>query len=239
MSRFGVVADDAVHFLLSLRGLPGLALEGVYTHFATAEVAGDWDFERQVTRFEQTLENLRAAGFDPGVVHAANSAATVLAPKTHYDMVRCGISIYGLHPADSTKGKVALSPAMSVKAEVTLVKRVPMGEGVSYGLTWRASRPTTVATLSLGYGDGVHRVLSNAIRVLVGDRECHQIGTICMDALMVEVPDGVDVSLGDEAVLVGSQGSSELTMDELARAAGTINYELACAFGMRLPRRYL
>jgi alanine racemase len=128
---------------------------------------------------------------------------------------------------------------MSVKAEVTLVKRVPMGEGVSYGLTWQASRPTTVATLSLGYGDGVHRVLSNAIRVLVGGRECQQIGTICMDALMVEVPDGVDVSLGDEAVLVGAQGSGELTMDELARAAGTINYELACAFGMRLPRRYV
>jgi alanine racemase len=236
MNRIGVAADDAVHFLLSLRGLPGLTLDGTFTHFATADVPGDWDLERQVVRFEEALENMKAAGFDPGVVHAANSAATVLAPRTHYDMVRCGIAVYGLHPSDSTKGRVELEPAMSVKAKVSQVKRVPMGEGVSYGLTWRASKPATVATLPLGYGDGVHRVLSNDMRVLLGGRECAQIGTICMDALMVEVPDGLDVSIGDEAAIVGIQGSAELTLDELATRAGTINYELACAFGMRLPR---
>ncbi len=239
MNRIGVAADDVVHLLLSLRGLPGLALEGAFTHFATADVVGDWDLERQAARFEETLENMRAAGFEPGVVHAANSAATVLAPRTHYDMVRCGIAVYGLHPADSTKGRIELEAAMRVKAQVSQVKRVPMGEGVSYGFTWRASKPTTVATLPLGYGDGVHRLLSNEMRVLLGGRECEQIGTICMDALMVEVPDGLDVSLGDEAVIVGTQGSAELTLDELAARASTINYELACAFGMRLARTHV
>lgn len=235
MNRIGVRAEDVGDMVRWLRDLPGLVMEGVFTHFATADVPGDWEFSRQVQRFGTALEDVRAEGFRPPVVHSANSAATILHPETHYDMVRCGIALYGLHPARATYRAVSLRPAMSVKARVSYVKRIGLGEGVSYGFTWHAGRPTTIATLPLGYADGVHRVLSNKMQVLIGGRRYSQVGRVCMDQLMVEVPDG-DVRPGDEAVLVGEQGGEVILMDELAELAGTINYELACGFALRLPR---
>lgn len=239
MNRIGVDWADAGAFAESLRALPGIALEGVFTHFATADVPGDWDFERQVERFAMAVGDLRERGIDPGIVHAANSPATVLHPQTHLGMVRCGIALYGLHPCDATRDRADLRPAMAIKARVSQVRRVPMGEGVSYGLTWRAASPTTIATLPLGYADGVRRGLSGAMRVLLGGVECRQVGRICMDQFMVEVPRGVEVAIGDEAVLVGSQGGRTLTIDEQAEHLGTINYEVACGYGARLARMYL
>jgi len=239
MNRVGVRAEDAVEFTAALRGLSGIAHEGTFTHFATADAPGDWDFERQMQRFTSALLKMRDEGLDPGIVHAANSAATILHPESHLHMVRCGIAIYGLHPAGSTYGAIDLRPAMSVKARVTFVKRLAMGDGVSYGLTWRAAAPTVIATLPLGYADGVHRVLSNNMEVLLGGIRCPQVGRVCMDQFMVEVPRGLRVAHGDEAVLVGSQGPESITMDELATSAGTINYEMACAFGMRMGRTYI
>ncbi len=239
MNRIGVDWTDAAAFAETLRDLPGIALEGVFTHFATADVPGDWDFERQVERFATAVAGMRERGIDPGIVHAANSPATILHPATHLDMVRCGIALYGLHPCEATRGVIDLHPAMAVKARVSQVRRVPMGEGVSYGLTWRAASPTTVATLPLGYADGVRRGLSGVMRVLLGGVECRQVGRVCMDQLMVEVPRGLDVSEGDEAVLVGVQGDRTLTIDEQAECLGTINYELVCGYGARLSRAHL
>jgi alanine racemase len=239
MNRIGVEAADAADFVESLRGLPGIAMEGVYTHFATADVPGDWEFDRQVERFSAAIGEMRRRRIDPGIVHAANSAATILHPATRLDMVRCGIAIYGLHPDAVTHGKVDLVPAMSVKARVTQVRRLAMGEGVSYGFTYHASAPTTVATLPLGYADGFRRGLSNGTAVLIRGTRCPQVGRVCMDQLMVEVPRGIDVAVGDEAVLVGSQGGKTLTLDEQADALGTINYEVACGYGARLIRRYV
>jgi alanine racemase len=237
MSRMGVPHEDAADLALSLKDFPGLELEGTMTHFATAETPGDWDFERQLQRFAAVLERMHVDGVDPGIVHAANTGATVIHPESHFDMVRCGIGIYGLHPGEATKGAVDLHPAMSVRTEVSLVKRIQMGEGVSYGLTWRAAAPTTIATLPVGYADGIHRVLSDRMSVLIGGQRCRQVGRVTMDQIMVEVPSGLAVSSGDEAVVVGSQGSSTITMDEVAQHAETINYEMACAFGtMRLVR---
>jgi len=238
MNRIGVEADGAADFLESLRGLPGIAMEGVYTHFATADTPGDWEFERQVERFSAAVGEMRRRKIDPGIVHAANSPATILHPETHLDMVRCGIALYGLHPAESTRGRVDLVPVMAVKARVTQVRRIGMGEGVSYGLTYHAGAPTTIATLPLGYADGVRRGLSNEARVLIGGTVCRQVGRICMDQLMVEVPRGLAVAVGDEAVLVGRQGDAELPMDAQAQALSTINYEIACGYGIRLERRY-
>lgn len=239
MNRIGVRAEEAAEFVSSLVGLPGLSLEGTFTHFATADVPGDWDVERQLQRFRQALDDMRAEGFDPGIVHAANSPATALVPDAHFDMVRCGIALYGLHPSPATRGRLDLHPAMSVKARASLVKRVGMGEGVSYGLTYRTAAPSVIATLPLGYADGVHRVLSNKMDILGGGRRLRQVGRVCMDQLMVEVPRGVELARGDEFVLVGRQGDEAVLMDELADLAGTINYELACAFGQRLERIYL
>ncbi len=238
MNRIGVPAAEAHEFAAAFDSFPGLRLEGTFTHFATADVLGDWDFETQLDRFTSALARMRDEGIGPGIVHASNSPAMILHPEAHFDMVRCGIAIYGLHPSRDTYGEVDLAPAMSVVARVTLVKKVGMGEGVSYGLTWRAVAPTTIATLPLGYGDGVHRVLSNNMEVLIGGVRCAQVGRVCMDQLMVEVPRGVTVHEGDEALLVGTQGTESVLLDELAERAGTINYELACAFGMRMLRAY-
>jgi alanine racemase len=238
MNRIGVRAEDAAEFARNLADFPGLRLEGTLTHLATADVPGDWEVTRQLQRFEQALAEMRTEGVDPGAIHAANSAGTVLYPESHYDMVRCGIAIYGLHPAASTHGQVELVPAMSVKARTSLVKRIGMGESVSYGFTWTAAAPTVVATMPLGYADGVHRVLSNEMDVLLGGKRCRQIGRVCMDQFMVEVPRGIEVKRGDEAVIVGQQGSETILLETLAEKAGTIDYELACAFGMRLERVY-
>jgi alanine racemase len=238
MNRIGVRAEEAAAFARNLADFPGLALEGTFTHLATADVLGDWEVARQLHRFESALADMRTEGVKPGVVHAANSPATILYPESHYDMVRCGIAIYGLHPGEGTRGAIDLVPVMTVKARATLVKRVSIGESVSYGFTWTAAAPTTVATLPLGYADGVHRVLSNEMEVLVGGKRCRQIGRVCMDQLMVEVPRGLVAVRGDEAVVIGTQGRESIAMDDVAEVAGTINYELACAFGMRLERVY-
>lgn len=239
MNRIGVRAEDAAEFSARLNDVKGLVLEGAFTHFATADVPGDWDFDRQLERFIETLEAMRTEGAAPGIVHCANSPATILHPESHFDMVRCGIAIYGLHPSSFTIGAIDLEPAMSVKARVSFAKRIGMGDGVSYGLTYRAVAPTVIATLPLGYADGVHRVLSNAMPVLLDGERVAQVGRVCMDQLMIEVPRRTDVRAGDEVVLVGTQGDQQITMEEMAELAGTINYELACSFGMRLPRVYV
>lgn len=239
MNRIGVRAEEAAEFALWLKALPGIEMEGAFTHFATADEPGDWEYERQVERMSRAIGRMRTEGIRPPLVHAANSAATVLRPEARLDMVRCGIAVYGLHPAPSTYGRVDLRPAMRVVARVSFVKRIGLGEGVSYGFTYHADGPTTIATLPLGYADGVPRLASNAMEVLIRGRRCRQVGRVCMDQLMVEVPEGLDVFLGDEAVIVGEQGSERIAMDELAEHASTINYEVACGFGRRLERRYI
>lgn len=239
MNRIGVRAEDAWDLARALREVPGITLGGVFTHFATADTPGDQGFARQAERFEAALLRLRAEGIGTGVVHAANSAATILHPRTHHDMVRCGIAIYGLHPSEATRQRVGLAPSMSVKARISRVKRIDTGGGVSYGFTYCASAPTAIATLPLGYADGVHRAGSNRMHVIIGGSPCRQVGRVCMDQFMVEVPPGLEVRAGDVAVLVGVQGDARILMDELASAAGTINYETACAFALRMPRRYV
>ena len=238
MNRIGVRAEDAAEFARNLADFPGLRLAGTFTHLATADVAGDWEVTRQLQRFEGALAEMRTEGVDAGIVHAANSPATILYPESHYDMVRCGIAIYGLQPSKDTERVIGLTPSMSVKAKTTLVKRIGMGESVSYGFTWSASAPTVVATLPLGYADGVHRVLSNEMDVLIDSTRCRQIGRICMDQFMVELPRSVSAGRGTDAVIVGAQGNERIRMEVLAEKAGTINYELACGFGLRLERVY-
>lgn len=239
MNRVGVCAEDSPGFAAMLASFPGLSLEGVFTHFATADVPDDWDAQRQLKRFNSAIEAMRTEGVRPSIVHAANSPATILYPEAHFDMVRCGIAIYGLHPSPHTRGRIDLRPALSVKARPTIVKRLGLGDGVSYGLTYHAAAPTTVATLPLGYADGVHRVLSNRMEVIASGHRMPQVGRVCMDQLVIEVPRGVDLKRGDAVVVVGSQGGETILLDDLADTAGTINYEMACSFGMRLERVYL
>lgn len=246
MNRVGVHYSDAGDFLRQINFHRGLELQGVFTHFATADDVDTYECKRQLERFNQSLENIRYMGFDPGIVHAANSAAAIRYRAAHFDMVRLGISMYGLHPSDVTRPLLELHPAMSVKARVSYLKPVPVGEGVSYFHTYRSPGNVLIGTLPLGYGDGLSRVLSNRMDVLVKGRRLHQVGNIAMDMTMFEVNlrasalnPRVEVEMGDEVVIVGKSGNEVITLDDLARMTNTINYELAIHFGHRLGRVFL
>lgn len=245
MNRVGVHYNDAVEFLQMISFHRGLSLEGVFTHFATADSSDDWEFKLQLKRFEQLLDDFKLARIDPGIVHAANSASIILHKKTHFDMVRAGIALYGLHPSPMTKNLINLRPAMEVHARIAYVKHVPVGEGVGYGFTYRSPGNVQIATIPLGYADGLCRHLSNNMGVLLQGRFCPQVGTISMDQTTFEINmrgslliPRIEAEVGDEVIIIGRDGDIEATLDSMADALGTINYELACRFGMRLARIY-
>ena len=249
MDRIGVPYKDVAQFMLVADRLGGLVLDGTFTHFATADRLGNWDFAQQLKRFRDAVQSMRDAGEDPGTVHCANTPATILHPESHFDMVRAGVGLYGLHPAETTVGRIELEQAMSVRARVTRVVEPAVGEGVGYGMTYRVARPgIQIATLPLGYADGLSRVYSNKIDVLYGGRRYRQVGNICMDQCMFEVEPALEMFMGnrikpvepgDEVTLVGRDGDEFISLDDLAAKMGTINYEVACAFGLRLPKVYV
>ncbi|HKP89752.1 MAG TPA: alanine racemase [Thermoleophilaceae bacterium] len=216
---------------------PRLELAGLMTHFATADESGDDHFPAQLERFDALVEELRAehAGL---VVHAANSAAVFREPAAHYDMARCGVAIYGLDPFGSDPADRGLRPAMSVESYVASVKRFEPGDGAGYGQTWRASEPTDVAVLPIGYGDGWRRSLSNNARVLIGGRGYPLVGTVSMDNVTVDLGRGSGVGVGDRALLIGEQGGERILAEDVARAIGTINYEVTCGLTQRVRRAH-
>ncbi|MFZ4517215.1 MAG: alanine racemase [Microthrixaceae bacterium] len=236
MHRVGCDPTDAVE--LARRVLDaGLVLGGTFTHLAVADEPERPETDLQLDRFDAVLAALEAAGIDPGVRHAANSAGLLAHPRSHLDLVRAGIALYGLAPRPGLAGDLDLQPAMSVRSEVTLVKPVAAGEGVSYGLRHVFERDAVVATVPLGYADGVTRSLGLAGGcVLIGGVRRPIRGVVTMDQLVVEVTDGPAVRAGDEVVLLGRQGDDEVTADEWAGRTGTISYEVVCGFGPRLAR---
>jgi alanine racemase len=246
MNRIGVHYSDAGDFLRTISFHRGLELQGVFTHFATAGDIDTYEFKRQLEHFEHSIATIRFMGVEPGIVHAANTAAAIRYRQAHYDMVRLGIGMYGLHPSELTKQLIELRPAMSVKARVNFLKPVSVGEGVSYSHTYRSPGNVLIATLPIGYGDGLARILSNHMDVLIKGKRLPQVGNICMDMTMVEVNQRssalnprVSVEIGDEVVIVGQSGDDAITLDDMARMLGTINYELACRFGLRLGRVFV
>lgn len=246
MNRIGVRHDEVVAFMTQVSFHRALDLVGVFTHYATADAAETLDFQIQTKRFIEAVAALRAAGIDPGIVHAANTAATIRYPDVHFDMVRLGIGLYGLHPCQITRPLIDLRPAMSVHARVTDARLVPMSEGVSYGMTYRSPGSVKICTLPVGYADGLRRGLSNRMDVIVEGKRCQQVGSICMDQCMFEVDmriygtkRRIDPQIGDEVLLVGRQGDSIITLDDMAYTLDTINYELAIGFSHRMPRVYV
>lgn len=247
MTRIGVAPEEVVEFRHGIDFHRGIECAGTFTHFATADALGDWDFRQQATRFMDAIGALRDAGYETGLVHCDNTPGTILHPELHNDMARVGIGLYGLHPADTTRRRIDLVPVMSVRARVTRAVYPPVGEGVGYGLTYRVSAPNTqVATVPIGYADGLSRSLSNRMDVLVKGRRAHQVGRICMDQFMFAMDTSrlshrpaEPVREGDVVTVLGKDGQEEITADEMARLRDTINYEVTCNFGMRLPKVYL
>lgn len=240
MGRLGFQVDDrAVKEIIAIALLPRLQVEGIYTHFANADSGNKDHTMMQWRKFNIMLDNLVREGLDFRYRHAANSAAVIDLPETHLDMVRGGISIYGIYPsAEVHTERVALKPAMAVKASVAHVKNVPTGAGISYGITHVTTTGTKVATIPAGYADGYSRLLSNRGEVLLRGTRAPVIGRVCMDQFMVDVGHIDGLEPGEEAVLLGSQGEQAITADEVAEKTGTIAYEVLCSVSARVPRHY-
>lgn len=241
MNRVGARPAQAVELAGRILACsPVLSLGGTFTHMACADDAESTFTDLQITRFDAALADLRRAGIDPGWVHMANSAGVIGHPRTHRDMVRVGIAMYGILPDQSMLAQCrSLEPALSLRARVSLVKRVTAGEGISYGQHHHFSQDTTVATVPLGYADGVPRRLSAAGgKVLIGGRRCPIVGVVTMDQLMVDVGDA-EVMVGDEVVLLGTQGEHVISPNAWGALLDTIGYEIVCGLSPRLPRRYI
>jgi alanine racemase len=215
---------------------PDLELAGIWTHFATADELDSAYFDEQLDRFEEVAGAVKAE--NPVVtVHAANSAAVLRDRRSHHDMARCGVAIYGLDPFQRDPADHGLRPALSLLSHVADVKRFPAGASAGYGRKWKAPVDTWVGVVPLGYGDGVRRALTNNADVLVRGRRRPLVGAVSMDNLTIDLGPETEVEPGDEAVLIGRQGEEEILAEEVARRLDTINYEVTCAISPRVPRR--
>ena len=234
MNRSGIHWAAAAQFLNRLKTLHRLNVVGVFTHLATADETDKHFVFVQLKRFASVLEKVST---NSELLHAANSAAALTIPEAHFDAVRPGLSLYGIYPA--SEKPIQLEPALAWKARVGWIGSVSEGEGVSYGLEYKAPRETRVAMVQVGYGDGYPRELSGVGEVLIGGARRPIIGSVCMDVSVVRLEPTDHVSVGDEVVLIGKQGDAEITVDELAHRAGTISYEILTQIGARVPKHYI
>ncbi|GAC1427558.1 MAG: hypothetical protein NVS4B1_01600 [Ktedonobacteraceae bacterium] len=239
MGRLGIreeQLDDIITLIREIQALPGLVLEGLYTHFAMADTQDKTHAHQQLDRFNHILHVLTEQGLRPPLVHASNSAATFSLPEAHFDMVRPGIAIYGLDPSPEIHIPQGFRPALAFKTQVAQVKMVPAGECISYGCAFTTVRPTRVAVLPVGYADGFRRSPHNWGVVLIHGQEAPILGRVCMDQCMVDVTNIPQTRMGDEVVLIGRQGDAALTAEQVAARLGTINYEVVAEILARVPR---
>lgn len=234
MGRIGVMHQDARELIEKIHRLKFINIEGVFTHFAFADMNKEFTLY-QIKLFNNLVKELCDEAIDIPLRHAANSMAVIGYKASHFNMVRPGLAIYGLYPKQNLK--VDLKPVLNLKTKIVYVKRVPKGFGISYGHDYVTKKPTAIATLPIGYGDGFPRNLSNCAPVLIGGKRFKIAGRICMDQIMVDVGN-YRVKAGDEAVLIGSQGRYRITAEELADLSNTIPYEIVCGLGSRIPRVY-
>ncbi len=236
MHRVGIYPPEATGAFLDKVAAAGFVLEGLFTHFARSEEDATTT-EEQLALFMKIVEDVRAAGHAPRLLHAANTGATILHPASHLDLVRCGIGVYGLEPGPGVGADLGLRPALSWFSEVTMLKRLPHGDRTSYGHRYRLERDAWVATVPVGYADGYPRQLSSGADVLIGGRRCRVAGSVTMDQLIVDCGE-LEPDVGDEVVLIGRQAGEEISAAELADLAGTIDYEIVARIGPRVPREY-
>ena len=241
MHRVGVAPNEVVSLASFISSYESLTIEGVYTHFAVADDPSHGANASQLSAFNAVLDNLSARGINPPLVHAANSAAALANEPSRFTMVRLGIAMYGLRPGPGVAELCAgLIPAMSIKARVSAVRWVEAGEAVSYGLVRPLTKGSLIATVPIGYADGVPRALGRTnIQILLNGVPRSFAGTITMDQLMIDCESDSSVTVGDEVVLIGKQGEHSVTADDWADALGTIGYEIVCGISPRIFRRYL
>jgi alanine racemase len=240
MSRIGFQCNRAaIEDIKTIHSLPGLDVEGIFTHFAKADERNKEAFEQQLNQFRYMLGSLEAEGVTFAIRHAANSAAIMEAGDLELDMVRSGISTYGLYPSEEVeKSSADLIPAMSLTSRITHVKTVPAGTGIGYGWSYVTQKETRVATIPVGYADGYKRALSNQGRVLIRGVSVPIIGRVCMDQFMVDVTELAEAAVGDTVTLFGRDGAEQIPVEELAAMSASFNYEFVCGMTRRIPRIY-
>ena len=240
MGRIGFFPSEPVRVAAAVACLPGLRIAGALTHFpSAADPDADAFTHEQIRRFCQVREQLRAAGIDIPIWHAANSPAALQHPDSHLDTIRPGLSLYGIYPWFGRRGPIELRPAMTFKTRIAQVRDMPAGATVSYGRTFRTERRSRIAVLPLGYADGYSRANSNRASVLIRGMRAPVIGRVCMDMTMVDATDIPGVSTGDEVVLYGRQGEEQISINDAAELLGTIPYEVMTSVSARVPRIYV
>lgn len=238
MGRLGIFPEDGLPFMRQLSAIKGLAVEGMFTHFARSDEAERTTTIWQNQRFNTLVQALAQNGLRPPLVHAANSAAALYFPEAHYDMVRCGIAMYGLHPSpDAAPLPEGFIPALTWKARLSSVKMMPANHGIGYAYRYTTKKEERIGVVTAGYADGLRR--RHEINfALVGGQKVPVIGGICMDQVMLSLDQVPDAKISDEVVLIGRQGNATLTAEDLGRAWGTVNYDVVCGLAARLPRIY-
>lgn len=239
MHRIGLKPSQLLPFVRDMLTYPGIELRGVFTHLATADADNKTFANAQLAAFNAAVSKVTSVGIALPFISAANSATIIDLPHGHFNTVRAGIIMYGLPPSSTMQQHLNLQPALQFKTKIVYIKQIEPGDAVSYGATYRASAPTFIATLPVGYADGYFRQLSNHSNVLIGGKRRPVVGRVCMDQLMVDLGPVCDANIGDEAVLLGKQGTAIITADEIADLANTINYEVVCAISARVPRVYI
>ncbi len=237
MGRIGVWYKEAGTFIKKLKSLSNLIIEGVYTHFPSAEEDKDFTF-KQIKRFNLVVEEMKSFGIWPKYLHTANSAALIIHKEAHFNLVRPGLALYGVYPNSKFQAELNLKPALSLKTRIAYMKWASKGRSISYARTFFIKRATRIATLPIGYADGYSQLLSNKSRVLIRGKFYPIVGRVCMDQTMVDVGLKDNIKVGDEVVLIGSQKGRTIKVEELARICHTIPYQVLCWISSRVPRVY-
>jgi alanine racemase len=240
MSRIGYqVTEETADIIEKIAKLPNLEIEGIFTHFARADEADKNPTAEQIARFEKLTRMVEDKGIKIPVKHCSNSAGIIEFPEANMNLVRAGITMYGMWPSDEvSRDKISLRPVMSLKSHISFIKTLPAGREISYGGTYVTQEAKKIATIPVGYGDGYARSLSNKGYVLIRGRRANICGRVCMDQFMVDVTDFPEVQEGDTVTLLGSDGAESITMEELGSLSGRFNYEFACLINQRVPRIY-
>lgn len=238
MGRIGLLYDEALPFILSSLNKKYLNIEGIYSHFATSDKKDKTYAYKQLSKFQSLLKQLNDRGVKIPIVHMANSGAVLDIPESYFDMVRVGISLYGHYPSTETSESIPLKQVMTLKTKVLLVRRIPKGANISYGCRYQTQKDTNIATLPIGYADGIFRYFTNIGKVLINGNLYPIVGTVTMDQIMVDVRND-PIKEGDEVIIWGNSPEGEIQAAKIAKQIGTISYELCCSVSKRVPRIYI
>ena len=238
MGRVGfLVSEESADVIAQIAALPHMMIEGMFTHFAKADETDKTSANQQLSDYLRMVDMLNQRGVEIPIKHCSNSAGILDLPQANLDLVRAGITLYGLHPSEEVQlNRMDMQPVLTLKSRVAHVKTLPAGYGISYGATYVTPSERTIATIPVGYGDGYARSLSNCGEVLIKGKRAAICGRVCMDQFMVDVTEIPGVCVGDEVILIGSDGEERITLEELGERSGRFNYEFACDLGKRIPR---